>query len=180
VIARVDAAVGCSERRASRVRRALIALALCAVGTACGYSTGLSVAERYQSIGIAVFGNDSFERDLERPLYDEISRAIRNYADAPIVDPEHADVVVRGTIKTYHRRPGIRSPENQLLETAVIIDVEAGLYKRGSEAPLHGLIHAPGSVGYVIGPTQNEMDARNRDLRLIAERLVLDLFAPMN
>jgi hypothetical protein len=164
----------------SSLRLALGTIVLCSLAPACGYSTGLSVSERYHSIGIAVFGNDSYERDLERPLYDEISRAIRNYADAPIVDPEHADVVVRGTIKTYHRRPGIRSPENKLLETAVIVDVEAGLYKRGSDAPLHGVIHAPGSVGYVVGPTQNEQDARNRDLRLIAERLVLDLFAPMN
>jgi hypothetical protein len=156
------------------------ALALVLFTAGCGYSTGLSVGDRHQSIGIEFFGNDSLERDIERPLYDEISRAVRDWVASPLVPPDRADMILRGKITSYHRRSGIRNPDNQLLETAVFIDVEASLYRAGSETPTRGPVHESSGVGYIVGPAQNEQEARDRALRNIADKLVLDLLTPVN
>jgi len=158
--------------------RAGLALAGCLAG-ACGYSTGLKVAEQHKTVGLEFFGNDSYERDLERPLDDELSRAIRNMSDAPLVDVGRAEVIVRGEIHHYLRRPGIRSRDNTLLETGVNIEVRATLVERATNQVLRGPVTATSAVGYLIGVPENELDARDRALRHIAEELVLDLFAPV-
>jgi hypothetical protein len=159
---------------------ALFGLALMALGPSCGYSTGLELPEHQRSIGIEYFVNDSLERNVEVGLYNEMSRAIRDWADAPIVAPEQADVIVRGKITAYHRRSGIRSTGNELLETAIFVDAEAALYRAGSDTPLRGPVHASSNTGYIVGPIQNEDVARERTLHNLADKLVLDLFAPLN
>lgn len=164
---------------AAGMRTALIALGLAALCAACGYSSGLRVAERHRTVGIEVFKNDSFERDLERLLYDELARALRDYSDAELVDPSEAEVVVRGTIQTYHRRSGIRSTDNRLLETGVYIQVAASLHERGSAADPPP-VNAHCWVGFTTGDAENERTARDRALRHIAEEVVLDLFTPVN
>lgn len=146
----------------------------------CGYSSGLHVAERHATIGLEVFGNDSYERDLEQPLYQHIARVLRDDSDAVLIDPRQADVVIRGRILTYHRRSGIRSPENKLLETGIYISAEADLFARGSDKPLRPKARADASIGYVLGVGGEEFEARDRALRHIAEELVLDLLSPLN
>lgn len=143
----------------------------------CGYSTGLKVAERYPSLGLEIFGNDSFVRDLEVLLNDQMSRALRDMSDARLVEPGRADAVLRGRILGYNRRAGIRSPENVLLETGVRIDVEASLFVHGQLEPVRKH-RASSAVGYTLDDPDNEMEARDRALRHIAEELVLTLLAP--
>lgn len=154
---------------------AAILLAISASG--CGYSSSLRVAERYPSVGLEFFSNDSFERDLERPLHDEISRALRDMSDAQLVEPRMADAVLKGRIILYNRRGGIRSEDNVLLETGVRIDVEATLYVRGELKPKR-TARVSSAVGYTLDDPSNETDARNRALRHIAEEVVLTLLAP--
>lgn len=145
----------------------------------CGYSSSLRVSQRYPSVGLEFFSNDSFERDLERPLHDEISRALRDMSDAQLVEPRMADAVLKGRIILYNRRGGIRSEDNVLLETGVRIDVEASLYVRGKLEP-ERTARASSAVGYTLDDPNNETEARNRALRHIAEELVLTLLAPAN
>ncbi|MFN0245166.1 MAG: LPS assembly lipoprotein LptE [Planctomycetota bacterium] len=159
------------------VAAALIFASISAPG--CGYSSSLRVAERYPSVGLEFFDNDSFERDLERPLHDELSRALRNMSDARLVEPGKADAVVKGRIILYNRRGGIRSPDNVLLETGVRIDVEAALYVRGQLEPSRKE-RISKAVGYTLDDPNNETEARNRALRHIAEEVVLTLLAPVN
>jgi hypothetical protein len=147
---------------------------------ACGYSTGLHVTETHRTVGLEVFGNTSFERDLERLFYDQMARAVRDTCDAELVDPSRAELVIRGEIQTYRRRSGIRSPENKLLETGVYIEVVAGLYERGAPEPKSPPATAQQWVGYVIGGPDTERDARDRALHNIADELILELFTPVN
>jgi hypothetical protein len=156
-----------------------IAVLAAAVLAGCGYSTSLQAPDRKGTVGIEIFGNDAYERDLERPFDDQLTGAFRSLVDAPLVDVSRADVLVRGTIHSYTRRSGIRSPDNQLLETGVTIEVTAALYDRASGKRLSEDFKATSSVGYLVGGvTENELDARDRALRHIAQELVLDLFAP--
>lgn len=155
---------------------------LLAIGAlpACGYSSGLRVTETHRTIGLEVFGNTSFERDLERLFYDEMARAVRDMCDAELVDPARAELVIRGEIQSYRRRSGIRSTDNELLETGVYIQVEAALYERGAPEPKSPPTTAGTWVGYIIDGPQNERDARDRALHNIADELVLELFVPVN
>ncbi len=165
---------------------ALFVLAL--LGSACGYSAGLGVASQHKTIGVEFFGNDSYERDLERPLDDQVTLSLRDLSDAPIVDMASAEVLVRGKIRTYGRRSGIRSHDNVLLETGVTIEVEATLVDRRTDKILRGPFKASCAVGYLVAGSDppvaiysvdNELEARDRALRHIADEIVLDLFAPV-
>jgi len=168
-------------KRPARTRLARLAAgALAAWCGACGYSTGLQVAERHATIGVEFFGNATYERDLERPFYDQLTRTLRDTSDAALVDPGRAEVVVRGTIREFHRRSGIRSRENELLETGVYLEVEAQLVDRARDVPIRGPVRHGAWVGYTLSPAANEREARERVMRNVAQELVLDLFAPVN
>ncbi|MBK7874416.1 MAG: hypothetical protein IPJ77_01450 [Planctomycetes bacterium] len=148
----------------------------------CGYGTGLAVKKSgIESIGVAFFGNDTLERDVERDFQPELARALQNLCDAPIDRIDRASTVIQGTIRQYHRRSGIRSPQNELLETGLFLEVEAALYLRGQKEPSRGPVRANTWVGFVLEPTgEHERVARERALRHVAEELVLDLFAPVH
>ena len=161
--------------------RALAPLALVFAAAACGYSAGLRVKDSgLTSIGVEFFGNETLERDLERDFQSELTRALRD-AGADLEKEPGALHVVRGTVREYHRRSGIRSTDNQLLETGVYFAVDAALYARDGKDPIRGPYQANTWVGFVIEPTgENERVARERAMRHVAEELVLDLLTPVN
>lgn len=159
------------------MRRAWLAFALALVAGACGYSAGLRVAAEHDSVGVELFGNESLERDLEPLLHDQLTRVLRDQSDARLVEPRDAQAVIRGTIRSYHRRGGIRDADNHLLETGVFIEIEARLERPGTEAPLRSTTVGTW-VGYTLDQPVNERDARDRVLRHLAEQIVLELLGP--
>ena len=156
-----------------------LSLCLCLPLAACGYDAGLRVTEHHDSVGVELFGNETYERDLEPELHDDMTRVLREQSDARLVDPRVAQAVIRGTITAYHRRGGIRSSDNQALETGIYIEVQAKLFVGGNETPVRSST-ASVWVGYVLGQDQstNEREARDRAMRHVAEELVLELLGP--
>jgi hypothetical protein len=157
-------------------------LALAAGAAGCGWHRGLSVAEGVDSVGVEIFRTDRdvLERGLEAELHAELSRAVTDLVGARLVAPEDADWVVRGTIAGYRRRGGIRSRQNQLLETGVQLDLRAELVARSAPGASGGTrASTAASVwsGYALDVPLNESDARQRALRHLAETIVLELFA---
>jgi len=161
------------------VRALGLALCSCLAVAACGYNAGLRVTEHHDSVGVDIFGNETFERDLEPELHAEMTRVLREQSDAHLVDPRVAQAVIRGTITAYHRRGGIRNQDNQLQETGIYVEVQARLFVGGNETPVRSST-ANVWVGYVFGPEQpsNEREARQRALRHLAEQVVLELLGP--
>lgn len=171
------------RREVGGLHRAFVGAIFCALALSsisCGYNAGLRVREKHESVGLEIFGNDSYERDLERPLHEQMSRAIRDFTDVAIDSPSRAEIVIRGTVRIFQRRSGVRNPDNQLLETGVYIKAEATLYDRASGRALGAPASAGTWVGYVLDEPDNEGEARDRVLRHIADQLVLDLFAPVD
>jgi hypothetical protein len=162
-------------------RRALLLVLAIAAGLlgSCGYSTGIRVADRMRSVGVPFFGNQTLERDVERPMQDALTKAIRSLTDVPIGEPATAEVVMRGTILEYHYRDGIRSSDNELLETGLYVQVEAGLYDNASDRPLGPQRRAQVWIGYVVDDPTAASNAQDRAIRHVAEELVLELFAPL-
>jgi hypothetical protein len=164
----------------------ILCLALCLCLCSCGYNAGLRVTEHYDSVGVELFGNESYERDLEPELHDQMTRVLRDQSDAHLVDPRVAQAVIRGTLTAFHRRGGIRDTENRLLETGIYIEVQAKLYVGGNETPVRsttasawvGYTLDPPGVGLTTNPPEHERDARARVLHHLAEELVLELLGP--
>ena len=143
----------------------------------CGYSSRLALPTERRTVGIEVFDNDTPRPELERDLHLELVRSGRKLIGTPIVTPSTADLVVRGTIREYHRRMGVRTGDNLLLETGLTIVVEAELWDRARGALVAGPIPVGIQVGYTLDARGNESDARQRALRNVADRVLLDLFA---
>lgn len=160
--------------------RALAAGFLAVLAAGCGYDAGLRVGEKYRSVGVEFFDNDTPERDVERPLYAEITRALRDLTDVAIEGPREAEVVIVGKVRNYQRRGGVRSGENVLLETGVLIEAEASLIERESGRSLGPPVRAGRWVGFVLDDPANEAGAVERVLRHVADELVLELFAPVD
>jgi hypothetical protein len=155
--------------------------ALLATVAACGYHTGFLVPEGVGSIGVEIFDNTSKVRDLEAEVHDHLTESLRSRTDAHLVPPSLAELVIRGRVLDYSRRSGIRSRGNQLLETGVQISVEAELIRRRAEPETKERvlrkIQVEEESGYRIEEPSGEFDARERVLRRLADRIVLELFA---
>lgn len=163
----------------SRVSILVLSIAAGLLGS-CGYSSGIRLADRMRSVGVPFFGNQTLERDVERPMQDALTTAIRSLTDVPIREPATAEVVLRGVILEYHRRGGIRSSDNQLLETGLFVQVEGGLYDCASGRPLGPQRRAQVWIGYVVDDPNAATNAQDRAIRNVAEELVLDLFSPLD
>jgi len=157
----------------------LLGLALLAAA-GCGWHSGLPAPEGARSIGVEAARREGtvLERGLEPLLTDALSRTVVDWVDLELVSPDEADLVIRPLILEYRRRGGVRSGENELLETAVFIRVQAELVDRrtGASRPIAGPAVAQLWSGYSLDVPTNEDRARDRALRHISETLVLDLF----
>jgi hypothetical protein len=170
------------------------AVLLTALLAGCGWHAGVRAPDGAETVGVAFFGLDTavLQRDIEPALQDAMSRALADLVDARLVSPDRADLIVSGRIRTYQRRGGIHSKEQDLLETAVRITVEAELRRRSTGEVLArsrgslpsgyvtaDAVSAPPAdeTSYVVGGFTEEARARDRALRILAEGMVLDLFA---
>ncbi len=162
-----------------------VSIVLAAAMAACGYHTGLTVPDGMRTVGVEFFGNEGPLRDVEVQLQSELAQAVERMVPVRIVDPTHADMIVRGRVLDYSKRGGIRSEDNKLLETGIRITVEASLVdptphfdSDGKPLPPRVLRKALTSTasGYRIEEPDGERAARARALRNLADRLTLDLF----
>lgn len=186
-------------------RVALLSLALAPLYCGCGYSTGLTAPGGYERVAVAIFDNTSKERDLERSFHEELTRSLTRRVETRLARVASADLVLRGEIVSFGRRGGVRSIENELLESGVQITVRARLERSGPEGPeilrettltadsgftfdtppfnQTGPLIDPrqppsGHQNAALSGTPEELDARQRVLRNLADRIVLELFAP--
>lgn len=172
--------------RVARLRGLAAALAAAALAAGCGYRTGLVPPELGQTVAVEFFGNGSKVRDLEVELQAALTDALNRMVHAPLVAPETADYVIRGQIDGYSRRRGIRSPDNVVLETGVEVLVQARLIRRRflAEGELAEELVEEGryasSSGYRLEEPLGEDEARERVLRNIADRIVMDLFGSLS
>ena len=155
---------------------AALLLALAWVLPSCGYSSRLAFEQGIETVGVELFGNDTLEIDLERELHKEMSDAVRNLIDARLVEPGEADVVLQGKLTRYTRVGGIRSPDNELLQSGITVASEAVLVERVTGTTLAGPFDVSIDVGFSLTGAGMESMARQRALRNLSERIALDLF----
>ena len=111
--------------------------------SSCAYRASLDLPDPYTSVGIEIFSNSSYERDIEAELHRAMVRSTRDLLETPLVAPGRARAFFRGEILDYRRRGGIRSSENVQVETGVTIRVRAELYDPVSNEALAGRSRCP-------------------------------------
>lgn len=204
-------------------RQLLLATWAAAAAAGCGYSTGFTLRGGDTLVGAEFFDNRCKQPDLEVELHAHLTDAMTRMVHAPLVEPRSADLVVRGAIVDYRRRNGIRTGENQLLESGLRVTVRAVLVRRRTLPPggaqdaeplpddPRGLGRDPDELdepprdprtalartllrpgerilrevtfsqesGFRLQEPGGELAARERVLRSLADRIVLDLFAAL-
>jgi hypothetical protein len=129
---------------------------------------------------VARRGDTVLERGLEQRFTDALSRRVSDWVDLRIASPSEADLVVQSKVLEYRRRRGVRSVDNELVESAVLVRVEASLVDRRTGAVVAGPVQTGQWSGFALDPGDPAVEraAADRSLRYAAETLVLDLFAP--
>lgn len=157
---------------------ALLLVLPCA--SACGWHAGLGAPAGARTVGVEAVRRDGkvLERGLEPELTDALSEAVVDWVDLPLVGPAEADLLVRAEVLEYRRRGGVRTPDNELVETAVFVRASAELLDRRTGRPVGGAVQAQEWSGFALDDPNNEDAARARALRHVAVSLILELFEP--
>lgn len=77
---------------------------LCIAAAGCGYTVRSSLDEKFQTIHVAAFTNESREYDLQAPLTNAIIRKFLNDTRLRVVPRARADLVMEGSILNYELR----------------------------------------------------------------------------
>lgn len=159
---------------------AALAAALAGLLAGCGWHAGLAAPEAGKSVGVAFFDQvpGVLERGLEPRLQTELARAVSELVHAPLEAPDRADYVIEGEILEYRRRSGVRTDDNELVETGVRMIATARLVDRRSGTLVGTPAQAEVWSGYALDAPDAENAAQERVLRYLAESIVLDLFGP--
>ena len=168
-------AQGFGLRLAGRIALGLFAFQL----SSCAYRAGFDLPDRFSSYGVEIFANSSREPDLERALHTALTRTLADSAGARIVRPSLAQAVIRGRIVTSERRAGIRSSQNEWLESGKRILVQAELVDTANGAVL-ARTRTFVQVGFVFKAHGGEAEARDFALENAAQRLVIELLQKLN
>ena len=85
----------------TRPSKTLILVSLLALAAGCGYSMSSTLDEKYQTIHVAVFENQSREYDLQAPLTNAVVRKFLYDGRLRVVGPGEADLVIDGAVLGY-------------------------------------------------------------------------------
>lgn len=116
------------------MRRSLLAAALAAAVAAsgCGYSTGSTLDEKYQTIFVSAFKNMSRQYDLQAPLTNAITRKFIHDGRLRVVPQDEADLILEGVILDYRLR-GVTYDENdEVTQFLCVVTAGARLTERAT------------------------------------------------
>ena len=87
----------------------------------CGYTTGSSLPEAYQSIYVSPFQNASKEYDLQAPLTTAVTRKFIADTRLRVVPREEADLLLEGAITGYNLRGLTYDDEDNVTQFLMVI-----------------------------------------------------------
>ena len=158
------------------LRLRVIATLLAGLMAGCGYSSGVRLPEGHETVAVEYFGNDSPDPDLERSIHLRLSDQVARMVNAPLVAPQHADLVIQGRIIDYRRLFGIIGGSNNLMESGVQVYLEAWLYDPHRGIRLGRRIRLNREIRYMVRVRGDEPEALEIALETVTQELVLDLF----
>lgn len=165
--------------------RLVLFVLACLAATSCGYRAGLAPGvpltvddpdgagrRAARSIGMQIFDNETLMPNMERDFHRALTVSARRHTDLVVQSPGIADLVVRGSIKDFHRRRGSRTTGNRLVETQEFVTVRGQLVDRTSGRVL-GQATTTTQVGSAIDVSGRLPVQRQRAIENASDRLLL-------
>lgn len=108
-----------------RRKTGLALLTALTVSSGCGYSLGYRAPPSVVSVAVPMFHNATFplRRELEFELTSAVREQIQTRTAMVLVDSDVADMVVKGTIHDFKERVVAEGPNDEKLESRVLIVV---------------------------------------------------------
>lgn len=157
-----------------RLLSPILAAALLAAG--CGYSTGALVPERYHTIAVPVFGNETRRHDLEW----EVTRAVVEELQARtnlrvVTEEDDPDLVLRGVLREVEEETLSKRAYQRLRENAVLVTAEVDVVDRRTSGPLVKDRKVTERESFAPSVGEDVRSARAEATRALAERIVRTL-----
>ena len=105
------------------------ALAL-GVLTGCGYTLTSTLDQKYQTIHVSAFLNQSREYDLQAPLTNALTRKFLTDGRLQIVDQESADLLIEGIILGYRQKGLTFDPDDEVTQYLTVVSAGVRLTDR--------------------------------------------------
>lgn len=80
-----------------------LSLCRCAADPTVGYSTTTTFPQKYQTVAVQIFVNETFERGIEYELTDAIIKQIESRTPYKVVPQARADTILTGSIRGIER-----------------------------------------------------------------------------
>lgn len=103
-------------RPSTGIRCLLLFLPLAATG--CAYQMGSLTRPGFERVSLQMFANETFYRDLEVQLTQQVSRELSSRPGISIVPLERADIVLYGTIVEFRQRVLSEDDVDQIRESS--------------------------------------------------------------
>ena len=166
-----------AERGAVRGARPAAALSLsallCPLVAGC-YHVGVVPPPRVTRVAIPFFRNDTFP--LERGLEFDLTRAVRQRLEEQttcvlVSDPESADAVLEGTLKSYSESIQAEDPLDRPIRSVAIAQVHVRFQRTGPGGEVFfDETFPPERVSFVAGSARNA--AKEELVRRISDRIL--------
>ena len=106
--------------------RGVLGLAV-AMAAGCGYSTASLVRPEFHRVYLPMFRNETFYRDVEVQVTQQVQRELASRSGIFIVPQEQADIVLEGTIVDVFQRVLTENQLNQIQETSATLRIHVDL-----------------------------------------------------
>lgn len=165
-------------RAAAVLVSAVAALAAVVPAAGCGYTTGSLVPDRYHTISVAPFGNETRRRDIDWEITQAVIEEIQARTNLRVV-PESAspDLTLRGVLRDADDEALSRRDFQRMREGAYFLTAEIDVTARDGDAKTPLLkdkkVHERESYVPVLG--EDVRTARAEATRALAERIVRQL-----
>lgn len=159
-----------------KLPRRAIAVLGAALLASCGYTTSSLVPDRYHTISVPVFANETRRHDLEIELTRLVVEELQGRTHLRVVgESDDPDLVLRGVLREVDEETLSRRGFQRPRENVVFVTAEVDVQDRRSQQPLvkDAKVHERESYVAVVG--EDVRTARAEATRALAERIVRTL-----
>ena len=156
--------------------RCLLVLAAGAALAACSYTTKTLVPERWHTIAVPVFANDTKRHDLEWELTRAVIEEIQGRTHLRVVgEDDDPDLVMRGTLKDAEESTLSRRDHQRLREGAYFLTAEIDVTDLRTREAVVKDQQVTERESYVPAVTEDVRTSRAEANRALAEGIVRTL-----
>ena len=140
----------------------------------CGYTTRSLMPGEVSNLAVDIFGNDTFEREIEFTLTRELTRELNQRAALRLTRRRHADAVLTGRIVRVSYPTLVETTNNEVSEQAVLVEAVVEL-KRLSDNSVISRFKIGNRAEFVVERGESRQTAFEEALRDLAEDIVNEL-----